>query len=360
ALDVRRARRAGRADCRAHRRGRHRRGRGPPGPRLRDGGPRLPPPPVAGPAPRHPDGRVAGGVAARVRSPGRGRPPYPPHPSPARRRRPRTGATGRAPRQHRARRPRRPGRPQGRTRRRPGGDGDPRHRRARAPARRPLDVHPPPGPPEPPHLLELARGLPPHLRALPREPRPLRARRATGGSRRQGGALLTTLTSLLREPGVEEALALRGPIGFLALHGGGQDRVTDEIASAAAARAGASLYAVVQPLTLRWHIPSHRYDPAESERLRRFVDHVRLAISVHGYGVDSWRMDWRPPGFETTRLGQFHAREAFLIGGRNRTRAAALASRLREALPCYEVWDDLERIPPKASGMHGRNPVNLP
>jgi phage replication-related protein YjqB (UPF0714/DUF867 family) len=169
-----------------------------------------------------------------------------------------------------------------------------------------------------------------------------------------------TLELLLREPGVDEVLELRSAVGFLALHGGAQDRVTDEIASSAAARAAASLYAVVQPPTLRWHIPSYRYDPAASARLRSFVDHVQLAISVHGYGVDSWRMDWRPPGFESTRLGQFHGREAFLIGGRNRERAADLAARLRAALPDYEVWDDLDRIPPKASGQDGRNPVNLP
>ena len=55
------------------------------------------------------------------------------------------------------------------------------------------------------------------------------------------------LGALLAEPGVEEVLSLAGPIGFLALHGGGQDRVTDRIASAAASRSGASLYAVVQP-----------------------------------------------------------------------------------------------------------------
>jgi phage replication-related protein YjqB (UPF0714/DUF867 family) len=168
------------------------------------------------------------------------------------------------------------------------------------------------------------------------------------------------LGALLAEPGVEEVLVLEGPVGFLALHGGGQDRVTDEIAAAAAARSGASLYAVVQPQTLRWHIPSYRYSPDESQRLRQFVDHVRVVISVHGYGVDSWRMDWRPPGFESTRLGQFHAREAFLVGGRNRQRAREIASRLRAALPDYEVWDDLDRIPPKASGQDSRNPVNLP
>jgi phage replication-related protein YjqB (UPF0714/DUF867 family) len=164
---------------------------------------------------------------------------------------------------------------------------------------------------------------------------------------------------LLREPGVEEVLELRSDVGFLALHGGNQDRVSDEIATAAAARSGASLYAIVQPPTLRWHIPSYRHDPAESPRLRRFLSSVRVVISVHGYGVDSWRMDWRPPGFEETRLGRFHAREAFLVGGCNRARAAELANRLRAALPGYEVWDDLERIPPKASGLDPRNPVNL-
>ena len=168
------------------------------------------------------------------------------------------------------------------------------------------------------------------------------------------------LAALLDEPGVQEVLSLAGPVGFMALHGGGQDRVTDEIAGGAAARSGASLYAVVQPPTLRWHIPSYRYSPDESERLRSFLKHVRVVISVHGYGVDSWRMDWRPAGFESTRLGQFHAREAFLVGGRNRERAADLAARLRRALPDYEVWDDLDRIPPKAAGQDPRNPVNLP
>jgi len=167
------------------------------------------------------------------------------------------------------------------------------------------------------------------------------------------------LGSLLAEPGVAQLLELRSHVGFLALHGGAQDRVTDQIAAGAASRSGASLYAVVQPPTLRWHIPSYRYDPEEAPRLRAFLDHVEVVISVHGYGVDNWRMEWRPPGFETTRLGQFHDREAFLIGGQDRSRASELAAGLRSALPGYEVWDDLDRIPPKASGMDPRNPVNL-
>jgi len=167
------------------------------------------------------------------------------------------------------------------------------------------------------------------------------------------------LADLLREPGVEELLELRSEVGFLALHGGSQDRVTDQIAAAAAARAGASLYAIVQPPTLRWHIPSYRHDPAQSEALSHFLDHARVVISVHGYGCDGWWMDWRPAGFEETRLGRFHARQAFLLGGRDRERAAALGDRLRRALPAYPVLDDLTQFPKGAWGMHERNPVNL-
>jgi phage replication-related protein YjqB (UPF0714/DUF867 family) len=167
------------------------------------------------------------------------------------------------------------------------------------------------------------------------------------------------LADLLREPGVEEILELRSEVGFMALHGGTQDRVTDEIAVQAAARAGASLYAVVQPPNLRWHIPSYRHDPAESDALRRFLDHARVVISVHGYGCDGWWMDWRPPGYEGSRLGRFHARQAFLLGGRDRDRALALGERLRKALPDYPALDDLAQFPKGAWGVDERNPVNL-
>ncbi|MDZ4827532.1 MAG: poly-gamma-glutamate hydrolase family protein, partial [Actinomycetota bacterium] len=68
------------------------------------------------------------------------------------------------------------------------------------------------------------------------------------------------LDELLACPGVEERTDLRSPVGFLALHGG-LEAGTAEIAAAAAAAADASLYAVVQPDDLHWHIPSHRYDP---------------------------------------------------------------------------------------------------
>ncbi|HJR25731.1 MAG TPA: poly-gamma-glutamate hydrolase family protein [Acidimicrobiales bacterium] len=144
---------------------------------------------------------------------------------------------------------------------------------------------------------------------------------------------------LLASDGVEEDLELRSTFGFLAFHGGNLEAGTDVIAAAAAEAAGASLYAVRQPDTLRWHIPSIEVTPDESPALAAFLDHVAVAVAVHGYGRDGW---W-------TRL---------LLGGRNRDLARHVGGHLREALPDYEVVDELEEIPPELRGVHRANPVN--
>src|SRR3984957_7168701 len=73
------------------------------------------------------------------------------------------------------------------------------------------------------------------------------------------------LAELLRMPGVREECILRAKVGFLALHGGSQDRGTDQIARRAAEQAGASYYAVVHPPGLRVHLTSRRHDPDQSE-----------------------------------------------------------------------------------------------
>jgi phage replication-related protein YjqB (UPF0714/DUF867 family) len=151
----------------------------------------------------------------------------------------------------------------------------------------------------------------------------------------------TLFADLLREPGVEEVLELRSSIGFLAFHGGSLERQTDVIALDAAARAGASAYAVVQPAGLRWHIRSIDVTPDASPALAAFVAHVDVCIAVHGFGRD---------GFWTS----------LLLGGTNRTLAAHVAGCLRPALPDYTVLDDLEAIPVELRGLHPRNPVNLP
>ena len=113
------------------------------------------------------------------------------------------------------------------------------------------------------------------------------------------------------------------------------------VAEAAAAAAGASLYAVRQPPDLRWHIPSAEVSPEASSALAAFVAHVDVAVAIHGFG----RVD--------------HA-TTLLLGGRHRALAAHLAAHLRTALPGYRVVDDLDRIPRALRGVHAANPVNRP
>lgn len=157
------------------------------------------------------------------------------------------------------------------------------------------------------------------------------------------GAILSGIVfgKLLAEPGVTELVALRSSIGFLAFHGGSLERQTDVIAVDAAERAGASVYAVVQPPGLRWHVPSIDVSPDDSPALRAFVDHVDVAIALHGYG----------------RLGYW---TSLLLGGSNRELAAHLADHLGPALPEYAAVHDLVAIPAELRGLHPRNPVNLP
>lgn len=150
------------------------------------------------------------------------------------------------------------------------------------------------------------------------------------------------LDQLLAAPGVAERLVKGSRFGFCALHGG-LEQGTAEIAEAAASTSGASLYAVVQPDNLRWHVPSHRYDPTDSHALGAFVAHVDVVVSVHGFGGlrdadDRW----------TTAL----------LGGSNRTLARELGDALAAALPAYRWVTDLDDMPAHLRGMHPKNPVN--
>lgn len=146
---------------------------------------------------------------------------------------------------------------------------------------------------------------------------------------------------LLDHPGVEEVVELRSPIGFMAFHGGNLERGTDTVAVAAGEASGASVYAVVQPPDLRWHIPSHQVTPQASPALGRFLDHVELAIALHGYG----------------RHGRW---TDILLGGTNRDLAHHLRAHLLQGLDGYDVVDDMAAIPPELRGLHPANPVNRP
>lgn len=150
-----------------------------------------------------------------------------------------------------------------------------------------------------------------------------------------------TFSELLATPGVIEVLDLRSRFGFCAFHGGNLERVTDQIASEAAARSGSSFYAVIQPPGMRHHIPSAMVSPDESPDLKAFVQHCDVVVAVHGYG----------------RRGLF---TSLLCGGQNRELAAHVAHHVRAVLPAYQTIDEIERIPVTLRGLHPDNPCNLP
>jgi phage replication-related protein YjqB (UPF0714/DUF867 family) len=143
---------------------------------------------------------------------------------------------------------------------------------------------------------------------------------------------------LIATPGVEEIHLGGAPVGVMAIHGGIEEG-TDSIAHAVTEATGASLYTVAQPQTLRWHVPSIRFDPAHSKRLRRFLNSVDTTISLHGYGE---------PGLEATAL----------LGGNNRALAWAIHGEL--AARGIAAIADLDGIPPRLRGIHRLNPVNRP
>jgi phage replication-related protein YjqB (UPF0714/DUF867 family) len=148
---------------------------------------------------------------------------------------------------------------------------------------------------------------------------------------------------LLAHPGVEEVCELRSTFGLMAFHGGNLEKATDTIAARVADEAGASLYAVLQPSDLRWHIPSTSVQPSASPQLKNFMDHVDVALAVHGYGRE---------GYWTT----------VLLGGANRDLARHVGNSLRTSIGPhgYTVVDELDDIPTALRGVHPRNPVNLP
>jgi phage replication-related protein YjqB (UPF0714/DUF867 family) len=146
-----------------------------------------------------------------------------------------------------------------------------------------------------------------------------------------------SLSELLAEPDVTEFSRLRSRFGFLAIHGGGLEQMTDVIAERAAEAADASVYLMRHPAKYPHHLPSARYDPEESPRLAEFLDHIDVAVSLHGYG----------------RIGRS---TQLLAGGRNRVLAAHLAQHIQ--LPGYQVVTDLDAIPAELRGLHPDNPVN--
>ena len=152
---------------------------------------------------------------------------------------------------------------------------------------------------------------------------------------RHGGP--QSFSELLRQSGIDEESRLRSRFGFLAIHGGGLEHMTDVIAQRAADAADASVYVVRHPDRYPHHLPSARFRTDESTTLAAFLDHVDVVVSLHGYG----------------RIGRS---TQLLAGGCNRELAAHLALHLH--LPGYHLVTDLDAIPSELRGLHRDNPVN--
>ena len=90
------------------------------------------------------------------------------------------------------------------------------------------------------------------------------------------------------------------------------------------------------------HVPSKFVDPAHSPALAAFLDHVDVAIAIHGYGRDDRRYD-------------------VLLGGpqpRRSPRTSAPTSRPR--CPTTATSTTSTAIPLELRGLHPDNPVNRP
>lgn len=148
-------------------------------------------------------------------------------------------------------------------------------------------------------------------------------------------------TSLLETSDAYEELEIRSKVGLMAYHGGTLEKATDAIARETAALCGASYYGLIQTNDDPLHFPSTKLFEYASENLNIFFQHVRVVITIHGYGRE-------------------HLFHSVLLGGRNRALASHLASFLKMALPDYSFENDLEQIPKELRGLHPKNPVNIP
>jgi phage replication-related protein YjqB (UPF0714/DUF867 family) len=153
-------------------------------------------------------------------------------------------------------------------------------------------------------------------------------------------ARTATWDELLAHPEVVERSHRGTAVGLMAYHGG-LEGGTSEIAEAVAAATGSSLYTVNQPAHLRWHVPSRSVDPAASPDLASWLEHVEVAIALHGYGRIA-----RP--------------RRILVGGRNRPLAAIVAEELAGHVSGFDIVADLDDIPADLRGLHPDNPVNRP
>ena len=141
---------------------------------------------------------------------------------------------------------------------------------------------------------------------------------------------------------VQEYIQLEGPLGLMAIHGGGIEPGTEEIARYVAYHSGASLYIYAGRRSggnLSLHRPSHDGRIEERALVVQFLKHVNTAISIHGHGRRQNRA---------------------YVGGLHQNMVQSFVELARPALSQYEWISDPKIIPSGLSGQSPSNVVNLP
>jgi len=141
---------------------------------------------------------------------------------------------------------------------------------------------------------------------------------------------------------VQEYLRLEGILGLMAIHGGGIEPGTEEMARFVAYHSGASLYVYAGRLSggnLSLHRPSHDGRIEERALVVQFIKHVKTAISIHGHGRRQNRA---------------------YVGGLHQSMVQRFVELARPALSQYEWISDPKMMPPGLSGQSPSNVVNLP
>jgi phage replication-related protein YjqB (UPF0714/DUF867 family) len=141
---------------------------------------------------------------------------------------------------------------------------------------------------------------------------------------------------------VQEYLRLEGPLGLMAIHGGGIEPGTEEIARFVAYHSGASLYVYAGRRSrgnLSLHRPSHNMRIEERDLVVQFLKHVKIAISIHGHGRRQNRA---------------------YVGGLHESMVHRFVEIVQPALSQYEWISDPKIIPKGLRGQSPGNVVNLP
>jgi phage replication-related protein YjqB (UPF0714/DUF867 family) len=139
-----------------------------------------------------------------------------------------------------------------------------------------------------------------------------------------------------------EYLHLGGSLGLVAVHGGGIEPGTEEIARFVAHHSGASLYVYAGRRSkgnLSLHRPSHRIKFQDRPLVMQFLNHVNMAISIHGHGRNE---------------------RCAYVGGLHQAMVHQFVEVAQAALSHYEWIFAPESIPPEIRGRNPNNIVNLP